>query len=217
MTPARAAAVVVVLGLGWAWYGLGAPRLGQALIDARANSLRSLTASDLRAGLDNLVLARPDLAPSRKTRAQIEAVLAEGEPARAVEDAWNLTVADLLTEAQRARAVALEPGLPEVTRLDAGEVMEPEMPALALQIMRQFGYRLVPLPPVPRVDRWPSRTRRERARALLALMEAGELHEDQAAMVLSITLIALHAQADRMENEKRASSLLGERARAALR
>ncbi len=217
MSPARGLGVLLTLLVGAAWYSEVAPRLGQALVDSRANSLRSLTASDLRFGLDRLTRSRPDLAPSRRVRSAVDTILREGESARRLEDAWNLTVADILTDAQRRQAETLEPGLPEVVRSDAGQVMEPEMPALALQIMRQYGYRLVPLPPVPKSDRWAGRTRRDRARFLLALVAADVLHEDQAAMVLTLTLVALHAQADRMRNEERASALLAESTRAALR
>ena len=189
----RAIAGVVGLVLAFTWYAWIGPEAGREVRQLRAEASRSLTTDEVRMALRRTG-TRPD--------DELSALLDEASDAEAQEADWNLRVAVILDDEQRARAEVLEPSVPPVAIFHGAHYLEPELPALAEALMRTYGRGEVELPLLPPHDPWPGVDRRRRARGLLALVAGELLTVDQAHAVLQVTLDAMRVQVDRARTER---------------
>lgn len=199
------ALAALILGLGWfTWAG---PGLGQQVRQLRAEEARALSALEVKQALRKTGV-RPDEA--------LREALAEADAAAATEQRWNLLVAEILSEAQRQRALALEPGVQQVKPEGEVRFVEPELPALAEALMAAHGVGEAEVPALPLADPWPGVDRRRRARGLLGLVAAGELEEAQAHALLAVTLEAMGEQTERARVEAAIAASVPEKVRAAV-
>ena len=176
--------------LFFGWLGpMGADRLRQDRAEeARAFSTTEIRAAYLEAGS----------APSPEVGVELDLI----DAAAAREEAWNTRVAAILTPAQRDRARSLGLAVPTTAPTGDERVVEPEVQALARELLDEVGVGEVILPATPIRDPWPGVDRRSRARALQGLLRAGELPDEQARAVLQVTLDALDAQVERTVAER---------------
>lgn len=187
--PSRETAGTVTLVAAVTWFWLGGPRVAEALEEVRVErqALPSPREVALRA-------ADPGLDPGARARLLAwQGALGE---TLAAELRWNRVLAGILDEDRRARGAALaasaapNPPVPGTRGLD-GDVL-----ALVGSLQERHGFVDPPAVSLAAAkDDWTGVDRRGRARFAQALVEAGELDDEEAGELLAASLAFLHAQA----------------------
>ncbi len=189
---------IVALAVAVAWFGSGGPALARWLESTRVTTTRQASVHELRIQAGDT--------PS----APVQTLLDAATRASAREAAWGRNVAGLLTAAEREEGVARAASLPPIPATGLASLLEPEVRVLVVAIQAGYGPATAPLARAPLLDPWNRVDRRSRARALLALVQAGLLDPERAAMVLGTTFDLLEAQRERGEIEAELREILGD-------
>ena len=189
---------LVAVAVTLAWFGSGGPALARWLESTRVTTTRQASVSELR--------IRAGATPS----ASVQTLLDAATRASAKEAAWGRNVAGLLTAAEREEGLTRAASLPPIPATGLPTLLEPEVLALVIAIQARYGPATAPLAHAPLLDAWNRVDRRSRARALLALVQAGSLEPERAAMALGTTLDLLEAQHQRSQIETELREILGD-------
>ena len=166
--------------LAAAWWGGAAPAAYGWIVGLRDSG--DLVASGADEGAN-------DAGPTAAQRAAVARLHRRSED-------WAARVAALLTADQRAQGVALAAA--DLRAPDAPPRLlsvESDLWGLSVVIIAQHGSTVGTAPPTPIEDPWGGRGRRDRARAVLGLLQADALTAAQAADLLALNLETLQAQA----------------------
>ncbi len=198
----RALTAALVIGL---WLGGLTPWVLEVLDGQRAGRASPQGPGDVRKRLSLL----PSDAGETPAVARLHAALARDEELMRIESDWNRAVAGLLTDPQRAQAVALA-DLRSPTPPPPFEAPEADgdVVAVARAIIERYGYDEREPPKTPAKDRWPGADRRTRARGLVALVRGPGLEAEVAHNLLAVTLSFLDAQLQRADNMAMIQTLL---------
>lgn len=176
----RAPAAAAALALALLWFGWAGSAAFDLLVGLRDPAVLVASGNDAPA---------PD---SSRTAAERE----ELDRLHQVSEQWAPRAAALLSPEQRARGRRLATAMPRQPPAPSRLLsVEGDLWGLSQALIGHYGAVLVEAPALPEADPWGTLSRRERVRALLALIEAGELETDQAAALLALTLEAMQAQA----------------------
>ncbi len=189
----REVLALVWVTFGVAWFGSVGPEAVEQLREQRIAQTRTRALVELRGMAD----ARPDRVTT-VVRRQIE----EASGLVAAEEAWSRTVAGVLTDAERRDGLAAIDTVPPAPDLGPKGPVEPDIDALARDLLDRHGYAVATPPTPAEQDPWGGVTRRDRARAARAVVRAGSLDDARAHALLAATLHVLDVQKRRVALEK---------------